>query len=74
MSYNGGLPGPTLHLQPGDRLQAQLVNRLSAPTNLHVHGLHVSPEGNGDSPLVTVNPGQTFDYDYQLPHDHPPGV
>ena len=74
LSYNGGLPGPTLHLQPGDRLRVQLVNRLNNPTNLHVHGLHVSPEGNGDNAFVTVKPGASFDYDYQLPPDHPPGV
>ena len=74
LGYNGGVPGPTLHLQPGDRLRVQLVNRLSAPTNLHVHGLHVSPEGNGDNPLIRVEPGESFDYDYQPPEDHPPGV
>jgi hypothetical protein len=74
LSYNGGLPGPTLRLQPGDRLQVQLVNRLPDPTNLHVHGLHVSPEGNSDNPFVRIDPGTTFDYDYQLPDDHPPGV
>ena len=74
LGYNGGLPGPTLHVQPGDRLQVRLVNRLSAPTNLHVHGLHVSPEDHGDNMFVTVEPGESFDYDYQLPADHPPGV
>jgi FtsP/CotA-like multicopper oxidase with cupredoxin domain len=74
LGYNSGAPGPTLHLQPGDRLRVQLVNRLGAPTNLHVHGLHVSPEGNGDNPLIRVEPGESFDYDYQLPDDHPPGV
>ena len=72
--YNGGLPGPTLRLRPGDRLQVQLVNRLDAVTNLHVHGLYVSPEGNGDNVFVAVQPGESFDYDYQLPDDHPPGV
>ena len=35
LSYNGGLPGPTLYLQPGDRLQVRLTNDLDAPTNLH---------------------------------------
>ena len=74
LSYNGGLPGPTLHVQPGDTLHVRLVNRLSAPTNLHVHGLHVSPRGNGDNAFVAVEPGQSFDYDYPLPEDHPPGV
>ncbi|MGI8459365.1 MAG: multicopper oxidase family protein [Propionibacteriaceae bacterium] len=74
LAYNGGLPGPTLRLQPGDRLQVDLVNRLTQPTNLHVHGLHVSPQGNGDNPFVTVHPGASFSYDYQLPADHSPGV
>ena len=74
LSYNGGVPGPTLRLRPGDRLRVQLVNRLAEETNLHVHGLHVSPERNGDNPFVTVNPGSTFDYDYQLPPDHPSGM
>ena len=72
--YNGTLPGPTLRLRAGDRLQIRLVNRLDAPTNLHVHGLYVSPEGRGDNVFVTVQPGDTFDYDYRLPEDHPPGV
>ena len=74
LGYNGGLPGPTLGVQPGDRLQVALVNGLQAPTNLHVHGLAVSPQGNGDNMFVTVDPGASFDYDYQLPADHPPGV
>ncbi len=74
LAYNGGLPGPTLRLQPGDRLQVQLTNRLTQPTNLHVHGLHVSPQGNGDNPFLRIDPGALFDYDYQLPDDHPPGV
>ena len=74
LSYNGGLPGPTLHLQSGDRLRLRLTNRLRTPTNLHVHGLHVSPEGHGDNVLVAVQPGTSFDYDYQLPGNHPPGV
>ena len=39
-----------------------------------MHGLHVSPEGNGDNVFVSVEPGGTFDYEYKLPGDHPPGV
>jgi len=74
LRYNGGLPGPTFFVQPGDRLRVRLVNRLSDPTNLHVHGLHVSPRNNGDNPFVVAPPGAAFDYDYRLPEDHPPGV
>ncbi|HEU4512850.1 MAG TPA: multicopper oxidase family protein [Nocardioidaceae bacterium] len=74
MGYNGGVPGPTLRLRPGDTLSLDLVNRLSDVTNLHVHGLHVSPEGNGDNIFLAVEPGQTHRYEHRLPDDHPPGV
>jgi FtsP/CotA-like multicopper oxidase with cupredoxin domain len=72
--YNAGLPGPTFRLRPGDRFRVAFRNDLDEPTNLHVHGLHVSPEGAGDNMFVTVLPGHTHQYDYQLPATHPPGV
>jgi FtsP/CotA-like multicopper oxidase with cupredoxin domain len=43
-------------------------------TNLHVHGLHVTPQGNGDNVFVDIHPGQAFQYEYQVPPDHPPGL
>lgn len=73
-TYNGGIPGPTLRVKPGDRLRVSFHNGLDEATNLHVHGLHVSPAGNGDNPFVSVAPGESFDYEYQLPADHPPGL
>ncbi|MFF1384039.1 multicopper oxidase family protein [Arthrobacter sp. NPDC058288] len=74
LGYNGGTPGPTLRLRQGDVLGVRLVNSLEQPTNLHVHGLHVSPEGSGDNVFVVVNPGAAHDYEYRLPPNHPPGV
>jgi FtsP/CotA-like multicopper oxidase with cupredoxin domain len=74
MGYNGGVPGPTLRLRPGDTVRVELVNRLAQVTNLHVHGLHVSPQGNGDNVFLAVKPGQSSQYEYRLPDDHPPGV
>ena len=58
LTYNGSAPGPTLRVRPGDRLQIRLENRLDEPTNLHTHGLHVSPEGDGDNIFETVGPGE----------------
>jgi FtsP/CotA-like multicopper oxidase with cupredoxin domain len=72
--YNGSSPGPTLRVRPGDELQVQLVNRLDQPTNLHTHGLRVSPSGNSDNPFVTVRPGDSFDYTFHIPADHPAGT
>lgn len=73
-TYNGSYPGPTLRARPGDRLEITLVNRLSEPTNLHLHGLQVSPEGNGDNPFVTVAPGQSLTYDVTIPQGQAAGT
>lgn len=74
LTYNGTVPGPTLHLRPGDRLRVRLHNELGEPTNLHTHGLRVSAAGNGDNPFLRIDPGQTFEYEIDLPADHPSGV
>lgn len=72
--YNGSTPGPTLRLRPGDTLGLRLTNALDEPTNLHTHGLHVSPEGNGDNPFRMVMPGETATYEIVVPDDHPAGT
>ena len=74
MTYAGSLPGPTLVIRAGDVVTIALDNRLDVPTNLHTHGLHVSPEGDSDNVLRRIEPGTVGNYRYQLPADHPPGV
>lgn len=72
--FNGTSPGPTLRVRPGDLLRVRLVNHIDQPTNLHTHGLYVSPRGNGDNPFVSIEPGDSFDYAYRVPADHPAGT
>jgi FtsP/CotA-like multicopper oxidase with cupredoxin domain len=72
--FNGTSPGPTLRVRPGDLLRVRLMNHLDQPTNLHTHGLHVSPQGKGDNPFVTVEPGGSFDYAIAIPANHPTGT
>lgn len=43
-------------------------------TNLHAHGLWVSPTGNSDNVLLRINPGVSFQYEYNIPPDHPAGT
>ncbi|WP_292835131.1 multicopper oxidase domain-containing protein, partial [Microbacterium sp.] len=74
LTYNGSLPGPTLKVRPGDRIALTLRNELGSETNVHTHGLVVSPEGNSDNVFVMIEPGAGFDYEYQLGLDHPAGV
>ncbi|MDF2980041.1 MAG: copper oxidase, partial [Actinomycetospora sp.] len=72
--YNGSSPGPTLRVRPGDVLAVRLRNGLDQPTNLHTHGLRVSPQGNSDNPFVHIAPGEAFDYRITVPDDHPAGT
>ncbi|MDG3007781.1 multicopper oxidase domain-containing protein [Paludisphaera mucosa] len=43
-------------------------------TNLHTHGLHVTPVGNGDNVLLTINPGEEFINEIPVPEDHVAGT
>jgi FtsP/CotA-like multicopper oxidase with cupredoxin domain/peroxiredoxin len=43
-------------------------------TNLHTHGLHVSPSGVSDNVLLQISPGATQNYKIVLPPDHPAGT
>lgn len=60
---NGPCPGAT-HTQP---------NCFNS-TNLHTHGLHVSPAGNGDNVFINLPPGNAFQYEHNIPADHPAGT
>ncbi|MGW7365348.1 multicopper oxidase family protein [Streptomyces sp. NPDC054841] len=72
--FNGTSPGPTLRVRPGDLLRVRLVNHIDQPTNLHTHGLHVSPSGNSDNPFITIEPGDSYDYAIRIPARHPAGT
>jgi FtsP/CotA-like multicopper oxidase with cupredoxin domain len=72
--YEGRFPGPTLSLFPGDTLRVKLVNSLDECTNIHTHGFHVSPRDNSDNIFLHIDPGTEFDYEYQIPDNHPSGL
>jgi len=42
-------------------------------TNLHTHGLHVSPVGNSDNVLLAIPPQDQFSYEVKIPSTHPAG-
>eukprot|EP00931_Biecheleriopsis_adriatica_P044969 TRINITY_DN25772_c2_g1_i1.p1 TRINITY_DN25772_c2_g1~~TRINITY_DN25772_c2_g1_i1.p1 ORF type:complete len:583 (+),score=93.09 TRINITY_DN25772_c2_g1_i1:191-1750(+) len=87
--YNGMIPGPTISVLPGDRLSIDVHNELTDPmgssgmnayhhpnsTNLHVHGLHVSPNAPSDDVFgMKQRPGESSRYIYALLPDHSPGT
>jgi FtsP/CotA-like multicopper oxidase with cupredoxin domain len=59
---------PAGHDEHGNR-----PNRFNT-TNLHFHGMHVDPRGNGDNVFLEIHPGQDFRYSVDIPADHPPGT
>jgi FtsP/CotA-like multicopper oxidase with cupredoxin domain len=89
-TYDGVVPGYTWELRGGDVLTVDLRNRLPelphqpmmqmdrphewTTTNLHTHGLHVSPSGNGDNVFLEIAPGDRFHYRIPVPEDHPAGI
>ncbi|MFF4733547.1 multicopper oxidase domain-containing protein [Streptomyces mirabilis] len=67
LTYNGSYMPPMLRIRPGDKLDLAMKNTLNEDTNLHLHGLHVSPSGNADNIFIHIHPGETFHYSYQFP-------
>jgi L-ascorbate oxidase len=83
--------GATIYTKPGDKVQVGFENILpdrtpckpvdhnvpNCPniTNLHTHGLWVTPKGNGDNVLIEFNPGDPeFNYAFDIPSEHPAGT
>ncbi len=88
-SYNGSIPGPTLRVQPGSLMEVLVDNQLPPntdgitdpnlphhpnTTNFHTHGMHVSPRTPQDNIFLAIEPGQSFEFGYQIPGNHPPGT
>lgn len=85
---DGGFVAPPIRVKPGQTLRIQLDNRMPActtsaegsvepchnDTNLHTHGLWVSPAGNSDNVMISIPPGRRFDYEYRIPDEHPAGT
>lgn len=83
LTYNGMYPGPTIRASVGDTLKVRLVNMLPKTTatnilghtrnitNLHTHGLHVSPSGIADNVMRMAAPGDVLDYLYDLRFEEP---
>ncbi|MFZ1027659.1 MAG: multicopper oxidase domain-containing protein, partial [Limnoraphis robusta] len=74
LSYNGQIPGPRLEAKPGDTIRINFTNKLSQPTNLHYHGLHIPPTGNADNVFLHIPPGESFTYEFTLAKNHPSGT
>jgi FtsP/CotA-like multicopper oxidase with cupredoxin domain len=72
--------GPTIVVHPGDLLNIHLTNSLGGGlglanvTNVHLHGLHVSPAGNADNVHIAVGPGNSTTFSYVIPQDHARGT
>jgi len=43
-------------------------------TNMHLHGLHVSPKQPADDIFLSIVPGKHYNYEYKIPEGHPPGT
>jgi suppressor of ftsI len=73
-AYNGSYVPPTLRVRPGDVVRLRLVNGLDDETNLHTHGLSVSPRDSSDNVFLHVAPGGSQGYEIRIPSNHAPGL
>jgi FtsP/CotA-like multicopper oxidase with cupredoxin domain len=72
--YNGQVPGPLIEARPGDHVRVRFRNGLAEPTNIHYHGLHVSPSGHADNVMLRIPAGESLTYEFNLPMNHHGGT
>src|SRR6202453_4009074 len=86
--FQGHEVPPVVRAVPGGTIQVEYINQMSTHsrevcvegpcmnmTNLHFHGLHVSPNAPGDDVLsMMAMPGQSLHYIVDVPADQPPGL
>ena len=66
--YNGAYVPPLLRPRLGDTMRITFINNLpDDASNLHFHGMSVSPQGNSDNVFVHVHPGHQFEYEVRIP-------
>lgn len=87
-AYQGKEIPPVIHASPGQTIQVDYRNHLTSHsgeqcthgscsdmTNLHFHGLHVSPQAPQDDVLTMMAmPGESLHYRVEIPGDQPPGL
>ncbi|HSY66336.1 MAG TPA: multicopper oxidase family protein [Terriglobales bacterium] len=87
-AFDGETVAPIVRVLPGDVLKITYINDLPAKspetcainpcmdmTNLHFHGLSVSPDAPQDDVLTMLaKPGEVLHYSVEIPSDHPPGL
>jgi suppressor of ftsI len=87
-SYDGREIPPVIRAAPGEKIRLTYVNQMSPAsqelcvdgpcrnmTNLHFHGLHVSPDAPQDDVIsMMAMPGQSLQYVVDIPLDQPPGL
>jgi suppressor of ftsI len=87
-AFDGASVAPVIRASPGDVLKITYINDLPSKssetcavnpcmnmTNLHFHGLTVSPDAPQDDVLgMIATPGQVLHYSVEIPRDHPPGL
>jgi FtsP/CotA-like multicopper oxidase with cupredoxin domain len=68
LAYNGTVPGPLIDANVGDTLVVHFKNSLAMNTTVHWHGVRVPNAMDGTMAVqMPVGPGESFDYQFQLP-------
>ena len=65
---------PYITCPPPATINTPATNGCFNVTNLHSHGLWISPSGNSDNVLLSIEPSVNFEYEYNVPYDHPAGT
>ncbi len=67
LGYNAQWPGPTIHVNQGDKVRAIFTNNLKETTGVHFHGVEFDDFFQDGVPFVTqkpIIPGESYTYEF----------
>ena len=73
-TYNGTYVPPVLSVKRGDTIHLRVNNSVDQMTNVHYHGMNISPLSPSDDIFIMITPSSSFDYTVNIPDDHPQGM
>lgn len=65
VELKGNYLGPILNYVKGQKVRIYYHNKMSEPSIIHWHGLHV-PQHSDGHPMYTLSPGESYVYEFEV--------
>ena len=65
IELKGNYLGPVINFTKGQKVRIYYKNKMSEPSIIHWHGLHV-PQGSDGHPMYSIEPSESYVYEFEV--------